>query len=217
MTTLRPSPPNDWQQMELPSMSSAEASPARTSASQDWALVWTEPGQVSGPNTPVLLANFDPASYSWRTSQRSLLEGWTVFSETWPRSGMMRSGIAFLLLPLVPLTVGTDSGSWPTPTASGFEVADIDALLERRARMKAKHGNGNGFGLTLNQAVKVWPTPKARDWKDGRSAGHFNRSSPDLGKVVGQSPDTGSLNPTWVEWLMGFPLGWTDLRPSETP
>jgi len=27
----------------------------------------------------------------------------------------------------------------------------------------------------------------------------------------------GALNPTWVEWLMGFPLGWTDLKPSETP
>ena len=27
----------------------------------------------------------------------------------------------------------------------------------------------------------------------------------------------GQLNPTWVEWLMGFPLGWTDLSASETP
>jgi hypothetical protein len=27
----------------------------------------------------------------------------------------------------------------------------------------------------------------------------------------------GTLNPTWVEWLMGFPLGWTVLEPSETP
>ena len=26
----------------------------------------------------------------------------------------------------------------------------------------------------------------------------------------------GQLNPTWVEWLMGFPIGWTDLEPSET-
>jgi hypothetical protein len=25
----------------------------------------------------------------------------------------------------------------------------------------------------------------------------------------------GSLNPTWVEWLMGWPLGWTDLKPLE--
>jgi hypothetical protein len=27
----------------------------------------------------------------------------------------------------------------------------------------------------------------------------------------------GQLNPTWVEWLMGFPLGWTDLEDSATP
>jgi hypothetical protein len=27
----------------------------------------------------------------------------------------------------------------------------------------------------------------------------------------------GKLNPMWVEWLMGFPLGWTDLEDSETP
>jgi hypothetical protein len=28
---------------------------------------------------------------------------------------------------------------------------------------------------------------------------------------------SGQLNPTWVEWLMGFPLGWTDCQDSETP
>lgn len=27
----------------------------------------------------------------------------------------------------------------------------------------------------------------------------------------------GRLNPTWVEWLMGFPIGWTELEGSETP
>ena len=26
----------------------------------------------------------------------------------------------------------------------------------------------------------------------------------------------GELNPTWVEWLMGWPLGWTDLKPLAT-
>jgi hypothetical protein len=25
-----------------------------------------------------------------------------------------------------------------------------------------------------------------------------------------QTQTTGSLNPTWVEWLMGYPAGWTD-------
>jgi hypothetical protein len=30
-----------------------------------------------------------------------------------------------------------------------------------------------------------------------------------LGKI-------GRLNPMWVEWLMGYPIGWTDLNVSET-
>lgn len=34
---------------------------------------------------------------------------------------------------------------------------------------------------------------------------------------VYEPPETsGSLNPAWVEWLMGFPTGWTDLEASET-
>lgn len=33
----------------------------------------------------------------------------------------------------------------------------------------------------------------------------------------GDSAIGGHLNPTWVEWLMGFPLGWTDCAASETP
>jgi DNA (cytosine-5)-methyltransferase 1 len=66
----------------------------------------------------------------------------------------------------------------------------------------------------LEEAVyaATWPTPKGTDWKDGTTEGTQGRDSPDLGKVVGQSKVSGSLNPTWVEWLMGFPSGWTDLE-----
>ena len=28
--------------------------------------------------------------------------------------------------------------------------------------------------------------------------------------------ESGPLNPEWVEWLMGFPVGWTELPHSET-
>ena len=31
----------------------------------------------------------------------------------------------------------------------------------------------------------------------------------------GNNPETGSLNPTWIDWLMGYPVGWTDLKVSE--
>jgi hypothetical protein len=33
-----------------------------------------------------------------------------------------------------------------------------------------------------------------------------------LGRAVTPSKASGSLNPTWVEWLQGFPLGWTILE-----
>ena len=35
------------------------------------------------------------------------------------------------------------------------------------------------------------------------------------GKLVNRNG--GQLNPQWVEWLMGFPQGWTDLEVLETP
>jgi hypothetical protein len=97
-------------------MSSAAASPARTSAWQARAQASTASAPASGPSTPELLAKFDPATSSWRTSQLCLDGALSEFSETWPRSGLMRNGTAYRLPPLVPLTAGTECGSWPTPT-----------------------------------------------------------------------------------------------------
>jgi hypothetical protein len=100
-------------------------------------------------------------------------------------------------------------------------VKDIPKLIERRARLAAKYGN-NGFGLTLNQAVKMWPTPcasasaskgsspAALTRKSGRS-----RATDRIDHAV-MASDGGQLNPQWVEWLMGWPIGHTALEPLET-
>lgn len=48
----------------------------------------------------------------------------------------------------------------------------------------------------------------ANDAKNNGGPGQQARKSPQLGAVVG-----GALNPPWVEWLMGWPIGWTDLKP----
>ena len=78
-----------------------------------------------GQSTPELLARYDRATSSWRTSQLCLDGALSEFSETWPRSGTMRNGTAYQLPPLVPLTDATASGSWPTPSASRLtEVAE---------------------------------------------------------------------------------------------
>jgi hypothetical protein len=61
-------------------------------------------------------------------------------------------------------------------------------------------------------AVLKCATPTASPWRSGKaSQATMERNSRPLSEQIG-----GSLNPTWVEWLMGWPLGWTDLRPLAT-
>ncbi len=65
----------------------------------------------------------------------------------------------------------------------------------------------------------LWPTPNASDhiqrktsasWK-AKGRVNFVLSNPEITGVSG-----GMLNPEWTEWLMGWPIGWTDLKPLET-
>lgn len=109
-----------------PSMSSAGASPAKTSLSRARVPVWKVSDPASGESTRDCLASFDPGSRSWRTSGLSGLrvEDLPQFSQTLPRSGMTRSGMLYLLPPLVHLTSVSVSGSsqslLPTPTAASY-------------------------------------------------------------------------------------------------
>ena len=52
------------------------------------------------------------------------------------------------------------SSGWPTPTANTY-WEDLDKGMARRARLKEKHGNGNGAGTTIALAAQMagWPTP----------------------------------------------------------
>jgi hypothetical protein len=62
----------------------------------------------------------------------------------------------------------------------------------------------------------LWPTPTSRDWKDGSAQACANVSVNSLlGRIVHTdgTNSSGSLNPGWVEWLMGFPSEWTALEP----
>lgn len=189
-----------------------EASRARTSALPARGLGSTAPGRGCGPTWRGSLARFDPASSLWRTAQPSLLGDSDECSVTWPRSGMTAGGQCWERPMSARLTSETASGLWPTPTANNFECKDLGAMLERRERAKEKARNGNGFGLTLGNAVRLVATPTARDLRSGKaSQATMERNSRPLSEQIG-----GSLNPTWVEWLMGWPLGWTDLKPLAT-
>ena len=60
-------------------------------------------------------------------------------------------------------------------------------------------------------AVKI-PTPSARDYRHPNAKPYAERGG---GKKGDQLPNFigGVLNPGWVEWLMGWPVGWTSIEP----
>ena len=174
-----------------------EASRAKTSALQAKAQELTENDQACGATWRGSLARFDHATSSWRTAQPSLLEDLGESSVTWPRSGMTANGQCWELPTLGRRINETGSGLWPTPTVCGNY---------NKAGLSPKSGDG------LATAVLKCATPTARDWRSGKaSQATHDRNSRPLSEQIG-----GSLNPTWVEWLMGWPLGWTDLKPLAT-
>ena len=183
-----------------------EAFPAKTSAQPDEARESTVNALECGWKWHESSVKFDPATSSWKTRQGSLLEGLDEFSETWPRWGIMRGGECWELTTQALPTSGNESGSWPTPTVCGN--------YNRKGLSKT-----SGDGLATS--VKQWPTPQASDNRDrgNLGSGAIQRRR-DKGKQIGLSQSvsdtSGALNPPWVEWLMAWPLEWTDLKPLET-
>jgi hypothetical protein len=74
--------------------------------------------------------------------------------------------------------------------------------------------SGRHIEVTLNRAVKMWPTVTVNTSKNCSEGINWEMrlKKSHLDGVMHQVEGSGSLNPTWVEWLMGFPLGWTDLK-----
>ena len=108
---------------------------------------------------------------------------------------------------------------WPTPTTQ--EVEHPEAELTETGRRKSKDGT-TSWTLGLADAVQMWPTPTHGKLAGGSGAfqqiqdKYENNEITLEEKKAMQAGNGGRLNPMWVEWLMGFPLGWTDLEDSET-
>jgi hypothetical protein len=169
----------------------------------------------------------------------------TSFSLTLPTWGSMRDGSVCELPMLERPIEGTDGGAslLPTPTmacATGGQTSRSgdrkgELLLTGYAKMFPTPTQGDSkssgsrntatskanAGVSLTDFVRqdggvgrLWPTPSANNWKgsskDGQRRGQL--TDPAMGVI----PAGGSLNPTWVEWLMAFPLGYTVARAHES-
>jgi hypothetical protein len=102
------------------------------------------------------------------------------------------------------------------PTASARDWKDTPGMARTRPDGKSRTDQ-----LARAVYAEMWPTPKAMDadrcslWVQQRYNAQTGRKN--LKSAVGDSllqsgaQPTGQLNPMWVEGLMGFPAGWTDL------
>lgn len=227
MKMSEPSPQTFFDAMESPeSIVSSQGGRVRTSRplARDWA--WTANVVDYGARSAAFLANFDHDTQSWRTPQRCLLstaaDGSAEYSATWPRSGSMRNGIAYRLPALTRATSEIASGScWrtATPLMPTVPVQDV----KNDGGPSQFHRNT----VPLNAAVKLLPTARASD-SDRGGRGELLHTLKGAESPRGLLPTPtasrrsglqshgenallGSLNPEWVEWYQGMPIGWTDL------
>jgi hypothetical protein len=94
---------------------------------------------------------------------------------------------------------------WPTPRATDGPNGTVSQSAGALRNIQKRGG-------TLSEVVQFFPTPTVQDASNNGGPSQYDRNSLPLNALIG-----GSLNPTWVEWLMGFPSEWTALGRSETP
>tara|TARA_B100000035_G_C21000318_1_gene554577 strand:- start:541 stop:1431 length:891 start_codon:yes stop_codon:yes gene_type:complete len=98
----------------------------------------------------------------------------------------------------------TQAKMWPTPT-----VQDSN-----KATKKWRENHQNNLTAAVFNPEMMWPTPSASNAK-GAVQDRFYGSEKyrhNLDEAVRTHKYDGQLNPQWVEWLMGYPEGWTDLE-----
>lgn len=158
---------------------------------------WRVKGRGYGRKWRGLSAKLGRDSSSWRIHPFSPEEDLTGCSWIWPKWGLMRRGACSALETSGLPTRESEFGSWPTVKASDGERGGRGDLLQ------ALRGNVSPSGR--------FTTPQAHDAKKGNPSrvGRFKK-----GEGGGRNLNDeirGALNPGWVEWLMGWPIGWTSL------
>ena len=109
-----------------------------------------------------------------------------------------------------PNKLGWAVALWPTPTGRCGAGASQTATRQG--------------GPDLQTAAQMYPTPTTGAGLCGGTGNYQQLKALEASGQITEEErrsmaagNGGQLNPTWVEWLMGFPLGWTDLSASETP
>lgn len=104
----------------------------------------------------------------------------------------------------------------PTPTAAdatmGAIINDATVIVYTKNGTPRKVSNqGVNGSLGLARYIALLPTPTAHLAKEAGAPSEALRNQPTLHHILGLAPGQ-VLSPLFVEWMQGFPIGWTDLR-----
>ena len=179
-------------------------------------------------------------TFFWKTCQRSLpFLTSEQFSANFPKAGMMRNGYVWRLATLGLATSETGCGYWPTPVLKdsrnnagsppnrqggqslGYAVKMFPTPTVNDSKQNAPPSQLKRNTIPLNTIVK-FPTPTTERLCGGSGAGKSLIRLKNKGHISEsecrsmRSGNSGKLNPDWVEWLMGWPIGWTKTDPLES-
>ena len=161
------------------------------------------------------------------------------YLQTWPKAGMMQNGECWPRPRLEPGKVENAYGYWPTPTVNGNnnrkgisakagdglstavkyatpQSRDFRTGESHRWEGKERSRNLNDQAAAMS-GYKIYLTPRASEYKGvGPLGSKSHKHMLDKGYLCADvqevGNETGQLNPDWVEWLMGWPRGWTSLE-----
>jgi hypothetical protein len=217
-----------WDLFSSQSTSSMAGFHARTLALREMEKVWQESEADFFSKSCAWPKKQSPRSFSLKTSPQSEHVDFQQCSTNLPKQGMIVDMVFYPLTTWERRTEGNDGFCWQSPVA--------DDCVNRASGKYNSRGEPK-----LSAQVKLWPTPRASDAeKNQRTLFGIQKelerkgSSQDLISAVKWTTPTaddsghrkkpyaqggtalstqvgGQLNPTWVEWLMNYPTGWTEL------
>ena len=154
---------------------------------------------ISGQKCLELSGNSGPLGLLEKTLLGSSNWAWTKYSLTWKAKATPQGRLIFQLARQAPRISDSASGLLHTPTAKANQMATRDS---------------GSLGL----GVRMWPTPTVQDSANNGGPSQFRRNSLPLNAQVHVTDPktTGSLNPQWVAWLMGYPTEYLNCVPWET-
>jgi hypothetical protein len=198
------------------------------SASPELVKGWLAVAQVFGESFVASSKKSRRSTSSSKTAPCWLAGAWTGSSKSLPRWGSMSFGVCLEQTPPDWLVAVKALRSRTGETAYGA-WGGITKTVGAYAPTPTVHGNYNVKGLSPNSGdglatwawktaanTEVVPTPTCNDLKNATLPPACEKWDILAGYLRRQGrADGGRLNPTWIEWLMGWPRGWSASEPLE--